>query len=355
MGKILIKNGRVWDGENFILADVLTDGEFIAKIEPNITDDSAYLYDADGLIVSAGLVDVHVHMLVDKTDEYGIQAEMSCFPFGVTAAADAGRKTGNPSAYEHFMLKNVVFISTTIHNDKVDFVELEQLVERFGHRVVGVKVYFDMHISEVTSVQVLADVCKFAKERNLLVMVHCSNSPTSMASILDTLNEGDILTHAYHGGDNSALEDNFECIKKAKQRGVVIDAGFAGHVHTNFHVLKKAIEEDACPDTISTDITKNSAYTRGGRYGMTMCMSFAKYYGMNENEIFRSVTSKAAKVLHKENEWGYLKVGRVADIAVFDYTNDAFILVDKAGNCIESKTGYRCVLTVSNGQIVFKD
>ena len=280
---------------------------------------------------------------------------MSCFPFGVTAAADAGRKIGNPSVLEYLMLKNVVFISTSITNDQVDFVELEHLINCFGDRVVGVKVYFDTTMSEVTSVKVLSDICEFAKERNLRVMVHCSNSPTPMSVILDTLNEGDILTHAYHGGCNNASEDNFECIKNAKKRGVVIDAGFAGHVHTDFKVLEEAIKEGALPNTISTDITKNSAYTRGGRYGMTMCMDFAKHYGMKEEDIFKAVTSTPAKVLGKENEWGYLKVGRVADIAVFDYVDSHFSLVDKAGNHIEDTKGYRCVLTISNGQIVYKD
>ena len=113
MGKILIKNGRVWDGENFVFTDILTDDEIVVKIEPNIIDDSAYVYNALGKIVSAGLVDTHVHILVDKKDEYGIQAEMSCFPFGVTAAADAGRKIGNPSVLEYLMLKNQLYVRIT--------------------------------------------------------------------------------------------------------------------------------------------------------------------------------------------------------------------------------------------------
>ena len=355
MAKILIKNGRIWDGEKFYYADVLTNGKLIEKIETNMTDDANYIYDAKGKIVSAGLVDTHTHLLVHPDDEYGIQAEMSCFPFGVTAAADAGRKIGNPEVLDYFMLKNVVFISTSIYNDSVDFIELDKLIKRFGSRVVGVKVYYDTYVSQVTNIKILSEVCSFAQERGLRVMVHCSNSPTSMKSILQTLNPGDILTHVYHGGVNSGLDDNFLCVKEAQKRGVVIDSGFAGHVHTNFKVLRKAIEASALPDTISTDITKNSAYMRGGRFGMGMCMSIAKIAGMKEEDIFKAVTSTPAKVLGQEANWGYLKVGRVADISVFDYTNEAFSLTDNEGNCIESEEGYRCVLTISDGQIVFRD
>ena len=87
---------------------------------------------------------------------------------------------------------------------------------------------------------------------------------------------------------------------------------------------------------------------------MTMCMNIAKTLGMNEEEILRSVTSTPAKVLGKENEWGYLKSGRCADIAVFDYADESFNLTDKTGNRITSETGYRCVMTVADGEVVFK-
>ena len=34
MAKILIKNGRVWDGQKFLEADVLTDEELVEKSNP---------------------------------------------------------------------------------------------------------------------------------------------------------------------------------------------------------------------------------------------------------------------------------------------------------------------------------
>ena len=88
---------------------------------------------------------------------------------------------------------------------------------------------------------------------------------------------------------------------------------------------------------------------------MTMCMNIAKTLGMQEDDIFRAVTSNPAKALGKGNEWGYLDIGRKADIAVFDYTDEGFDLTDKAGNHISGTEGYRCVLTVSDGQIVYRN
>ena len=76
---------------------------------------------------------------------------------------------------------------------------------------------------------------------------------------------------------------------------------------------------------------------------------------MREEDIFRAVTSNPAKALGQESEWGYLQVGRIADIAVLDYTDEGFDLTDKAGNHIGSQKGYRCVLTVSDGQVVYRN
>ena len=88
---------------------------------------------------------------------------------------------------------------------------------------------------------------------------------------------------------------------------------------------------------------------------MTMCMNIARTVGMQEEDIFRAVTSNPAKALGKSDEWGYLQIGRIADIAVLDYTDEGFDLTDKAGNHIESQKGYRCVLTVSDGQVVYRN
>ena len=43
-----------------------------------------------------------------------------------------------------------------------------------------------------------------------------------------------------------------------------------------------------------------------------------------------------------------------ADISVFDYTKEGFCLTDKAGNHIASESGYRCILTVADGEVVYR-
>lgn len=352
--KILVINGRIWDGEIFFYGDILTNNNLIEKIEPEITDNADYVFDAEGKIVSAGLVDIHVHLKGISSDEFGIQAEMSSLPFGVTAVNDAGGGLGNRALLDSFAVKNTIFVGVGIINNRADFSNTEKYLEKYGDKTIGIKVFFDRTNPGVFDITPLKQICEYAKSKNLKVMVHCSNSPTSMREIIETLSTGDILTHAFHGGENSCLENDFEALRIAKDKGVIIDAGFAGHVHTDFKNFECSVKSGFLPDTISTDITCCSAYKRGGKYGMTMCMSIAKDVGMSEEDIFRAVTSIPAKVIGKENEWGSLKVGRIADIAVFDYTDEGFDLTDNAGNKLKSNIGYRCILTVCDGQIVYK-
>ena len=351
MGKIFIKNGKVWDGEQFIHKNILICDEKIEEITDNFSVTADFVYDAHDKIVSTGLVDIHTHFL----GFYGINAEMSCIPFGVTSAADAAAEPDCKNLYESFLVKNKVFVSAEIKNNKAVFKNTENVLKHYGDKAVGLKVYFDTGICEVSDTSPLKEICDFAKSRSLPVMVHSSNSPVKMYDLISALNKGDILTHAYHGGKNSVQDDNFECLKYAKEKGVIIDAGFAGNVHTDFGVFENALKNGCSPDTISTDITRFSAYKRGGKYGMTMCMSIAKKFGMNEEEIFRSVTSTPAKVLGMHNEWGYLKVGRCADISVFDYFGDEFSLTDNSGNTVKDENSYNCVLCICNGEVVYRN
>ena len=355
MKSILVKNGRVWDGYKFSYNDILVVEGIVSKIGTDLDFPNALSFDASGMTVLPGLVDAHVHFCGPEPDQYGINPEMSCIPFGVTAAADAGGAHADLKLASNFLVKNVTFVRVPIKDDEPDFTFTEKRISLYGSNVVGLKVYFDTNKPDVRSNHPLKKICEYAQAHNMKVMVHCSNSPSSMTEYLPLLSPGDILTHAFHGTLHNAREDRFKALKEAQSRGIVIDTGFAGHIHTGLDVFKSAISEGIVPDTISTDITRASAYHRGGRYGLTMCMSMARAAGMTEEDIFRAVTSKPARVLGKENIWGVLKEGHCADITVLDYTTEGFTLQDRFGGSLNSDHGYRCKLTIANGIIVWRD
>ena len=350
---ILIKNGRIWDGEKFFFADVLTENKRIAAIRPSIEEKADFIFDAKGKTVTAGLVDLHMHMQGISGDMYAIDVHSACYPFGVTAACDAGARKGSHALLGSFGVKNAVFADSVINNDTLDQVATSKNLALFGKKAIGIKLFYDETGGKLHSIKPLREVCAYARSKGLKVMVHCNHSPTSMLSIVEELRAGDVLSHIYHGGKNDCTEDDFAALKLARKKGIVLDAAFAGHVHTDFAVLRSAFAAGQYPDTISTDITKNSAYKRGGRYGQTMCMSMARTAGMSEEAIFRAVTVTPAAAAGLPV--GKLCEGGCADLCVLDYTTEPFCLTDKAGNILENKNGYRCRLTISDGVVVHKD
>ena len=351
---ILIKNGRVWDGEEFYYSDILNDNGKIEEIIPKINTDADFVYDAAGKTVLPGLVDIHTHLRTLSSESIGVQAEMGCFPFGVTAAADTEGCAGNKYLSDLLMVKNVVFVTAGIRDNKPDFEYISQRLGDYGEKAVGIKVFYDSCSYKDWSMNLLEEICSFAHKKNLKVMVHSTNSPSPMRDIVSVLKKGDILTHAFHGGVNSGAKDGYDCIIKAKNRGITVDLGFEGINHTDFSVLGNAIEMGVLPDVIGTDITKYSVCTLGGRYGMTMVMSVAKKLGMSEKEVFKAVTSAPAAALGKDAKWGHIKEGRCADVTVLDYGNEGFNLIDCFGNNIKSDKGYKCVLTVADGRIIYR-
>lgn len=353
--KHLIKNGRIFDGEKFFEADILTQDGVILKIAPGIEETVSYTFDAQGLLVAPGLIDSHVHMRGPEKDRYGIQPELSNIPFGVTAVADAGGAHANGELVSNYLLKNVTFIRASIRQNKADFTVTERKLALYGDQAIGLKVYFDDENPEILDISPLETICAYARERGMKVMVHCADSPTPMAQILETLAPGDILTHAFHGGRSTAAEDDFASMAAAQKRGIIIDTGFAGNVHTDFGIFRAAIAKGILPDSISTDITRASAYKRGGRYGMTMAMSMARTAGMTEEQVLRAVTVNPARALGKEGQWGVLKEGGCADLCVLEYADHGYSLTDRAGNTLEDTKGYRCKLTMADGVIVWRD
>ena len=351
--KLLIKNGRVWDGEEFFCADVLTENAVVAAIRPGIDEKADFVFDAAGMTVSAGLVDIHMHMQGISGDNYAIEVHSACYPFGVTAACDAGSRKGSHALLGSFGVKNAVFAESVIENDSLNIVGTSKKLAQYGKKAIGVKLFFDETGGKVHSLKPLLEVCDYAGRHRLKVMVHCNHSPASMPQIVETLRPGDVLSHVYHGGKNACTGEDFAALKLAREKGVVLDAAFAGYVHTDFAVLRSAFAAGFFPDAVSTDITKSSAYKRGGRYGLTMCMSMARTAGMPEEAIFRAVTSAPAAAAGLNA--GILREGGCADLCVLDYCREPFCLTDKAGNTLQSEQGYRCRLTVSNGVVVFKD
>lgn len=351
----IIKNGKIWNGREFLtgLNDVGIVGDKITKIG-KVIDESKFVFEVNGAIVSCGLIDLHTHIKGCGSEYFGIPAELSCFPFGVTTAVEAWTDKDGNKILDNMLLDTFVFLGVGIINNHADFSVAEKLAQVYGKRVLGYKLCFDKSNLEIIDETPLIETCEYAKDRGLKTLVHSTGSPVPMKRVFEILNKGDICTHIFHGGENSVSKDDYECLRLARKKGIILDNGMAGGVHTDFSIAKKAIEKGELPDTISTDITKVSAFIRGGNYGMTLCMSIMRELGMDETEILKAVTSMSAKVINQEDIKGSLEVGKKADVSVLDYRKNPFEIYDRAGNCVKSDYSYVNLLTIKNGQVVFR-
>lgn len=353
MASVLVKNGRVFDGEKFINADVLLRDGLVAKIAAGIEAPADRIFNAAGMTVLPGLVDVHMHMAGISSPGWCIAPEKGCYPFGVTAAADASASNGDRQLLDSFGIENGVFVITGT-KEPFSFDKALERLERYGDRVLGIKVCYDSKFDPaLTDEKKLVAICEFAHSRGLPLTVHTARSPISMEKLLDILSPGDIATHVFHPQPSSAEEDGFASLKKAQARGIFLDSCICANEHVDFEIYRKAVEKGIYPDLIGTDLADEIAFTHGGRYGLTMCMTVARVLGMPEEHIFRAVTTNAAKAMRRD--WGRLQEGKPADIAVLNWEKEPMDLCDHQGHWISSEYGYRCHMTMKNGHIVYEE
>jgi len=353
MVKMLLNGGKIFDGERFFDGDILIENGEIAGIGTVSTTD-AMVYDVSDCIISTGLIDIHTHLSEMGNNSFGFPADMATIPFGVTYAVDACTEWADVKILEKLCAKTLLFIPARLKGGALNCEEIEKKLSFYGDRAIGLKVCFDEQANNGITYEILRFICEFAHKKNVKVMVHCSYSATPMIDIVELLNEGDILTHCYHGSYHTIDENDYIAYKKAKEKGVIIDAGMAGGVHTDFAVLKQALTRGYFPDTISSDITKVSAYMRGGIYGLPMCMSIMKTLGMEERKIFKAVTKNAATAIGKK-EWAQMQVGVPATLSVLKWEDTNIDITDKAGNSVVSEKGYICKMTVKDGKILYRN
>lgn len=61
MSKTLIKNATIVNEDEIFVSDVLIEGQFISRIDRDITDDTATVINAEGLVLMPGAIDDQVH------------------------------------------------------------------------------------------------------------------------------------------------------------------------------------------------------------------------------------------------------------------------------------------------------
>jgi len=138
--------------------------------------------------------------------------------------------------------------------------------------------------------------------------------------LLDTFEEGDILTHLCTPNPGGVMDPTDETrkalpeVEAARGKGVTLDSAM-GRGNFGINVARIQADMGLYPDTASSDVTLGGR-TRG--VGLLDSMSKLMAVGYNLTEVVRMASSNAAKALGRQDEIGALAVGREADITVLD-------------------------------------
>lgn len=164
----------------------------------------------------------------------------------------------------------------------------------------------------------------------------------------------------YMNKGSTILDDSgkvSKAVKDARKRGVIFEASDA-RAHFGFDVSEPAINEGFLPDILATDLTKLSMYLRPTAFSMASQLAKYSMLGIPEDELFRLCTINPAKHMKIDGTAGSLTKGMTADIAVFRKESHSVTFGDRADDTAHLRKGsyiYRPLMTVKNGEIVFRD
>lgn len=366
---ILIRNGHVIDPANKRNSrmDVGIIGRKIAKVAPNLPAQQARIViDGGDYYITPGLIDIHTHF-----DTYGaslnLNPDHNTLRYGVTTAVDAG--SSGADNFEKFrrevidesktrLLAFLNIVSAGMYGGEVEDDPRQMNVDK---AVAMVRKHKDVIVGIKTAHYQPADwtavdnAVKAADLSGTVCMVDFHPKPGRgyRELILQHMRPGDIHTHFY-----GRLTPQLDAQKKvqpymleARQRGVLFDVGH-GSGSFWFRIAVPAIQQGFLPDTISTDIHKDSIMLPGAT--LINVMSKFLNIGLTIEQVIERVTVNSAKAIRRPG-LGTLTEDAIADVAILKLERGRFAFLDSGHGKLTADKRLRCALTIRDGKIVWDE
>ena len=346
---ILIRGGEVVDPSQGLrgVRDVAVSAGKIVAIGEQLSDyEPARTVDATDLLVTPGLIDIHVHVYRDHSP-FGLDPDPLCPAGGVTTMLDAGtagsynfegmrRDVLHSAQTDVEALVNLSCIGLVAANlgELMDrrYADVEGVLRTIEEqpKAVGVKIRAGKHIigEGEQGWANFRDAVSAARQSNTWLMVHIGESPMPVPEMLEHMQPGDCITHCFKGGNERILDPDdgvFSAVRDAAKSGVVFDVGH-GFGSFQWEVVEAALDQGLEPTTISTDLHVMNLH--GPVYDMPTTMSKFLMLGVPLDRVIEMSTVAPAKVLGREDDIGTLKVGTIADIAILEPRTGRFRLTD---------------------------
>ncbi len=364
---LLLKGGHLIDPKNNRQGrfDIAIRGDRIASVAPRIPSAHArQVVEVSDYYVTPGLIDIHTHFDAGGAD-LNLQPDHHALPSGVTTAVDAG-SSGHKN-FEAFKARtmdraktrvlawlNIVgagMYGAKVENDvsEMDAAACAAMVKKYPALLVGIKTaHFQPPTWEAVDRAVEAGKLSGAP---VMVDFHPKPGRDYPELILKHMRPGDLHTHFY--GRLTPLLDAGKKVApyalEARKRGVLFDVGH-GSGSFWFRIAVPAIQQGFLPDTISTDIHRDSIMLP--RANMITTMSKFLNIGLSIEQVIERSTVNPARAIRRP-ELGQLGEGAVADIAVLELEKGKFGFVDSGHGKLIGDRRLRCVLTVRAGKVLW--
>jgi dihydroorotase len=354
---LVIHGGRVIDPANGIDAplDVATRHGRVVAVAAGVDRTGALdVFDATGLVVVPGLVDLHVHVYWGGAD-LSVEPGPNDLARGVTTMVDAGSSGANnfPAFRRHiiepFPGTILAFLNIAVMGQAdpdlgelhdIRYAKVDRAVEvarANPDRVVGLKV----RVSEQLAGRNGVEAVRLAREAGTAigrpVMVHIGGSSAPIEDILGLLGPGDIVTHAYTGWEPGIVDTTRRVIpaaREARARGVLFDVGH-GRGSFAFGRAEAALADGFRPDTISTDLHRFNV--PAPVTDLTTTMTKFLYLGLPLSDVVAMTTAAPAAAIGRAGAHGALGVGATADISVLRLEEGSFVLEDSYGATVTAR------------------
>ena len=368
---LVIKGGTVVDPSQGLheTRDVGLSAGKVAAIEASIPRREAReVLDAEGLIVTPGLIDLHVHAYWGVC-AYGVEPDLSNIARGVTTAMDCGsagartfpafrRYIMERSDTRLFALLNISAMGIISHEigelPDQRWADVDEAIEvgRLNRDLVkGIKVRLSKGIVDNDSkVDMLKRAIEAAEALDALVMVHVGDRETPLDTLTPMLRPGDVVTHAfrYEGGVVGEDRHVLEGLWEDKQRGIIFDVGH-GAGSFSFDTADHAMSQGFFPDNISSDVSTISI--EGPVFDLVTTISKFLHIGLSLNDVIRLCTASAASAMAVDDELGTLKVGAEGDVTVLSLDEGEYTFTDAQGVSVTAGQRLNHVATVKGGQV----
>lgn len=351
MESILIRNGSLVSPANGFFRekmDIFIKHGKICKIAASLAGETAeHTVDADGLLVTPGLIDIHTHcypkaFLGLAPDVLGIQR-------GATTILDAG--SSGADTYEEFRedyikkCRTKVFTLLNISKEgllhgheldapeKADVKACLDIMSKYPDNIVGMKARASASVVGGMGLGPIAVAAHTAKSIGKPLMVHVGNYPPALAEVLNLLGENDIVTHAFHGKKGGILTETGGIIpeaQKARERGVKFDIGH-GAASFSLSVFGQARQAGFGCDMIGTDLHVENY--EGPVHSLASVLSKVIACGEPLEDAIAKCTSVPAKHFGLAG-LGELREGAVADINIMAYVSCMEEAEDSIGDTV---------------------